>query len=96
MIPPSKRYARKGEFELRIIDEEAVLVPVRGGPGEEGAIYAFNEVGAAIWRLIDPSRDAAEIGRLIAGEFDVSVEKATEDVCAFLALLATKDLLRDV
>lgn len=95
MTEPPKRFARKGEFALRVIAEEAVLVPVRGGEGDQDSIYTLNDVGAAIWQLIEPERDAAEIGRLIAQEFDVSVDKATEDVTAFLALLAEKGLIEE-
>ena len=71
MDQPTKRYARSEGYELQILGEEHVLVPVGAGPQQGTAIYALNEAGAAIWRLIDPSRDAHEIARLIAEEFDV-------------------------
>lgn len=96
MTQSAKKYARKGEFAFRTIAEEAVLVPVRSSEGDQDSIYTLNDVGAAIWQLIEPTRDAAEIGRLIAEEFDVSVEKAAEDVRAFLTLLADKGLIEEV
>ncbi len=92
----TRRFARTGEFALRIMAEEAMLVPVRSGEGEEDSIFTLNDVGAAIWQLVEPGRDAAEIGRLIAQEFDVSVDKATEDVAAFLELLVSKGLVEEV
>lgn len=94
MTKTTTKYARRSDVALRTIGEEAVLVPVHGGGGED-SIYTLNDVGAAIWQLIEPHRDAAEIGRLLAEEFDVSVEKATEDVAAFLALLADKGLIEE-
>lgn len=96
MIELPKRYARKGNFTLQIAADEAVLVPEEGGSSDEDSVYALSEVAAAIWQLIEPGRDVAEIGRLIAEEFDVSVERAREDVAAFLAVLAKKGLVEEV
>ncbi len=59
---PTGRFARKGDFPPRIVGEEAVLVPGHGG-GDEDSIYTLNDVGAAIWKLIEPHRDAPGIGR---------------------------------
>lgn len=96
MMESSRRYARKGGFALRIVADEAVLVPEDSGEQDQDSVYALNEVAAAIWQLIEPGRDAAEIGRLIAEEFDVSIERASEDVAAFLALLAEKGLVEEM
>ncbi len=96
MSEAKKTFARKGEFALRVIDDQAVLMPLRDGGAGQDFIYTLNDVGAAIWQLIEPGRDADEIGRLIAQEFDVSVERATEDVGAFLDLLVAKGLIGEV
>lgn len=96
MSHPPRRFARSEAYELRVIDEETVLVPARSASSEADTVYALNQVGAAIWRLIEPARDAAEIARCLAEEYDVSVEKASEDVAAFLALLADKGLVIEI
>jgi hypothetical protein len=91
-----RTYRRRGQFTLSAVGEETVLVPEEGGAAGEDSVYALNEVAAAIWQLIEPGRDAAEIGRRIAEEFDVSVERASEDVADFLAVLAEKGLVEEV
>jgi hypothetical protein len=93
MSEAKKTFARKAEFALRTIDDQAVLMPLGDGGAGHDFIYTLNEVGAAIWQLIEPGRDAAAIGRLIAQEFDVSVERASEDVRNFLELLVSKGLI---
>ena len=96
MSEAKKTFARRGEFALRIIDDQAVLMPLGEGGAVQDFIYTLNDVGAAIWQLIEPGRNAAEIGRLLAQEFDVSVERATADVGAFLELLVAKGLIDEV
>lgn len=95
MSQREKTYIRREGFVLRRVGEEAVLLPVEGGTAEDDVVYALNDVGAAIWQLIEPTRDAAEIGRRIAQEFDVTFERAAEDVDAFLKLLLDKGLLEE-
>ncbi len=96
MSEAKKTFARRGEFALRVVDDQAVLIPLREAGARQDFIYTLNDVGAAIWQLIEPGRDAAAIGRLIAEEFDVSVEQATEDARAFLELLVAKGLIDEM
>ncbi len=92
----AKKYARKGRFVLRSVADEAVLVPEEGRASDEDTVYVLNEVAAAIWQLIEPGHSAEDIGRRIADEFDVNIEKASEDVAAFLILLAEKGLIEEL
>jgi hypothetical protein len=61
------------------IDEETVLLDVDGR-----RLIGLNETGARIWALMDGTRSVDAISRVLADEFETSVETATEDVRAFL------------
>ncbi len=69
----------------RLVDNEAVLVMP-----EQGVINVLNEVGARVWNLIDGRRRVEEIVRLICEEYDVSADRAAEDVIEFLGQLAQR------
>ena len=90
------RYVKKGELAFRVIAGEGVLVPVRGGVGDLHSIFTMNDVGAAIWGLIDPERTTAEIARIVCGEFEVTPEQAARDVATFVKTLYEKGLIEPV
>lgn len=92
----SARFAKKGEFAFRVIAGETLLVPIKAGVGELGSIYTLNEVGAAIWALVGPDRTTAEITRRICTDFEVTPEKAGQDVGAFLGALLERGLIEPV
>jgi hypothetical protein len=53
----------------------------------------LNATGSFIWKHLDGARKPEEIARMLAEEFDVSVEQAEKDTCEFLLSLAGKNLL---
>ncbi|HXV77174.1 MAG TPA: PqqD family protein [Candidatus Polarisedimenticolaceae bacterium] len=58
-------------------------------------VKVLNEVGARIFDLLDGSRSQAQIARMIADEFDVSVDQANRDVAAFLDELRQAGMVSD-
>lgn len=70
------------------LDGEAVIVHV-----EQRKIAVFNGVGARLWELVDGQRTIRDIARVIADEFEVSLEKAESDALAFCHDLAGRGLL---
>ncbi|HKY32369.1 MAG TPA: PqqD family protein [Candidatus Polarisedimenticolia bacterium] len=56
----------------------------------------LNGTGSRVWELIDGSRDAEEIARMIAEEYDVTIEAARKDVTSFLGDLSEHGMLADV
>lgn len=89
----AKRYEKRGEFAFRVIAGEGVLVPIRSGVGNLHSIFTVNEVGAAIWGLIEPGRTVAEIVRGVCSEFDVTPAKAADDVGKFIEMLCQRGLI---
>jgi len=55
---------------------------------------AVNRTGAVIWRALDAGADRPDLIERVVQRFDVSPERAAADVDAFLADLASRDLLK--
>lgn len=85
-----------GEFAVRKIAGEAILVPVRAGVGDLDSIFTLNEVGAEIWQGLQETRGPAAIVEWVTARFDVGREEAEQDVQAFLAMLLEAGLVREV
>src|SRR5437660_365316 len=45
-------FAHRGEFALRQVGTESILVPVRNHVGDLDSVYVFTSVAARIWSLI--------------------------------------------
>jgi hypothetical protein len=88
------RYAHSGDFVFRMIAGEAVLVPIRAGMAELSSVFTFNEIGALIWKLVDPSRTAEEIAEKVSRAYEVSAEQSRCDTAGFLEQLREKGLIR--
>ena len=55
---------------------------------DTGLSLALNSTGALVWGLIDGNRDPGEIARKVAEVFTESPDSVTEDVDAYLQVLA--------
>lgn len=72
----------------RALDGEAVLVH----PGQS-KVAVLNDVGSRLWELADGRRSIADMARVIADEYEVSLIKAEADTEAFCRDLAGRGLL---
>lgn len=79
---------RTSSVASRALDGEAVLVH----PGQ-GKVSVLNGVGSRIWELVDGQRTMADLARVIADEYEVSLIQAEADTLAFCADLAGRGLL---
>ena len=77
----------------RRIAGETILVPVTGGVADLHAVYTLNDVGSFIWHLIDGRRTAQAIADAVSSEYDVTVERAAEDVDELLTALEANGLV---
>jgi len=69
-----------------------ILVPVRETVVGLESIFTLNEVGGAIWNLLD-GRSLDDIASTIAGDFEVTAEAAQSDVAEFLRDLESNGLI---
>ena len=83
-------------FVTRQIAGETLIMPIAGRVVDLESIFVLNEVGSRIWELVGSPTTAGRIAEIVAGEFDVSAERAAEDVAEFLGALDSRGLIRHV
>ncbi len=69
-------------------EDGLILLDVDGG-----LVLASNAVGARIWQLIEQQRTQDDIARQLAEEFAIGVDRASQDVRAFVADLVDRGLV---
>ena len=91
-----KRYRKNEDFVFRKIDNETIVVPIKDNVGDMGSIYNLNELGAFVWEHLDGDKRLLDIKDLILKEFDVSAEKAEEDLREFVGELKEIEAILEV
>jgi Coenzyme PQQ synthesis protein D (PqqD) len=87
-------FAHSGEFVLRNVGSEAVLVPIRNRVGDLDSVYVMSPVAVRIWSLIDGVNDVEAIAARIEDEYDVEPATAAQDVNDLLSALEGAELIR--
>jgi hypothetical protein len=90
----AKRFAKAGNLVTRSVAGEVLIVPVSDRVGDLDAIYTLNEIGAAIWQMIDGHNCVSQIVDAITRQYQVDAEDAEKDVLDFLASLEAANLIR--
>ena len=90
---PLSVFVRDQRVVSRTIAGEVILVPTCSDVSDLSAVYVLNEVGAAVWELIDGKRGAGSIAEEVVGEFDAPAEAVTRDVFCFLDSLSEARLI---
>lgn len=83
----NRQYGKKENIVFRKISDEAVLVPIKDNVGDMGFIYNLNEVGAFVWEHLDGKNQLLDIKQMMLEEFEVSSQKAEEDLWDFVEQL---------
>ena len=71
------------------IDGELILVHM-----EKGAYYTTDEVGAALWDLIESRCTVSEMREALAAQFEASLEEIEAATASFIELLIAEELVR--
>ncbi len=82
----------KDGYILRQFLDKWVAVDVHTQPDRPGMI-TMNKTGAFLWQQLQQERSEEELVRLMLDEYDVTAERAAEDVAAFIEQLRKADLL---
>lgn len=82
---------RHPDTAFRQIGDEGGLVVLPG----RAEVKVLNPVGIAVFSLLDGSRDLNALAAAVAGEFDIELDRAREDVVEFLTELQREGLLAD-
>jgi hypothetical protein len=59
-----------------------------------GCIYNLNEVGAFVWEHLDGEKTLDDLKNMVTQEFDVSAQKAEEDLIQFVGDLIDIEAIR--
>jgi hypothetical protein len=86
-------FAHRGEFALRQVGSESILVPIRNRVGDLDSVYVFTAVAARIWSLIDGTRDVDSIVAMICSEYDVEPDIVRTDLDELLGSLEAAELI---
>lgn len=71
-----------------VLDGEMVLLNLTSG-----RYYTLNRVGTAVWQQCTGTRTLSEIGEVICARFDISWERACEDIHALVEQLEAEGLV---
>lgn len=83
----------KGEFVLREIAGDTILVPVGQTALNMNGMITLDPVAALIWKALEQGQGRKEILGQILDRFDVTEDAAEKDLEEFLAQLEAADLL---
>ena len=77
-------------FTETMIDDEIVIMRL-----DNGEFFALSQTAAAIWRLIDGTRDRVMLLTALGESFDADERTMSADVDEFLAQMRAAGLLED-
>lgn len=80
-------------FVLRSIMDEFVIVPVGEAALQFNGVITTNGTGAFLWNLLQQDVTADALQQALLNEYNVTPEKALEDVHAFLNRLREYHIL---
>lgn len=83
----------KEGFILRAMGENHLVVPVGALTVDFRCIITLNDTGAFLWQQLQQECSEAELVQQLLDEYDVTAERATADVTAFVEQLKKADLL---
>ena len=86
-------FRQSAHLLTRHIAGETIVIPIRGRLADMQRIFALNEVGEHVWRLIEQNRSVDEICAAVEQVFDISRAEAESDVREFLAELQEAGLV---
>ena len=86
-------FAHRGEFALRQVGSESILVPIRNHVGDLDSVYVFNAIGARIWPLLDGSHDVESIVAVICDEYEAEPSVVRADLDELLGSLEAAGLI---
>ena len=76
-------------FIARRIEAETILINEKGD-----MLHTLNETGSFIWTCVDGAKTLKDILGLLCTEYDITEERAEEDIRAFVEELQQKGIVR--
>ena len=82
----------KPAFIIRKLADNYVVVPVNNQNEFQGMIQ-LNQTGAFIWQQLEAGKNEDEILSLMLEKYEISLEKAKEDITLFIEKLRKDNLI---
>jgi hypothetical protein len=82
-----ERYQPSGGFAFRVVADQGLLVPLRGGVADLLNLFTLNEVGTEVWRGMQEGMTREEIAERLVGRFEVERDRALDDLDEFVQVL---------
>ena len=87
MTPITKQFHRFSETD---IDEEIIIMR-----HDNGELLSLSETAATIWRLLDGTKNRADLGAAMADKFNIDERLIDPDIDEFLLQLREAGLIAD-
>jgi len=68
----------------RVIDDEAILLPIYKTSDDINCIYTLNKAASEVWDLIDGKKSLGRIKKIILEKFDATPEEIGKEMNALL------------
>lgn len=79
---------QNSNFLLRTVADSLVLVPVGEATGKFPGMISMNATGAFLWEQLADDQTEASLTQALLDKYEVSEEKARQDVQGFLKTLS--------
>lgn len=83
------------EFVLREIAGDYIIIPTGKTTLAFKGLITVNEVGAALWKMLQSEKSLDELVKGILDEYDVEEGVAREDIQEFLETLSKNGILEE-
>jgi hypothetical protein len=87
-------YVRSSAVVSRLIAGETLVMPVKRNVGDLTSLFSFNGTGATIWDALETPKSLQDICDVIDRKYDLSREKAQEDVKLFVCEICSLGLAK--
>ena len=84
-----------GEFVMRQVMEEIVVIPVGQTALSFNGMILLNDVSKVIWECLEQETDLEQIVTAVTDAFEVSPQQARTDIMEFLDALRKMQMLED-
>jgi hypothetical protein len=91
-----EKYLRSSAVVSRVIADETLVVPIRGGAGDLDSIFSFNPLGSDLWSLLEKEMSVEEMTAWVTDRYEVSEEQALGDIREFVGELLGAGLVTSV
>ncbi len=83
----------KEGFALRPFADQWIALPDQQSQMPRGTVVTFNDVGCFLWKLMQKDSSVEELTGQLLANYEVTEEKAREDILHFVEQLREANLL---